>query len=400
MNTRSRHQNNAEAVTLVGGIGRREFTGSATCAVISLLASEGCAMAADDKATSADKHTKKLEELIGTYWVPGLAATRVTTEGVVVKAHAGLRKRKSSDKIGPDDRFHLGSNTKSMTSALAAMLVQEKKLIWETTVAEIFEPKNYEVDEKFGKATLKQLLSHRSGLAAISGTEPEWAKMYETEEPPEKAREEYARCFIKKSPTYEVGKHYEYSNEGYIVAGHMLEVVTGKPWETLMRDYLFTPLEMRSAGFGAPGGKEKVDEPRGHTSWWSAVEPGKEADNPAGLGPAGTVHSSLGDWGKFIAFMLRAAQGKEERLSKEQFEILTTPPDDIDDYALGWVTAERDWAGGKAIWHNGSNTMWYALAWLAPKKGFAALAACNQAGSWATSACDEAIGAMIDAEKS
>lgn len=353
-------------------------------------------MAAENPTSADDKVTLKIESLVSKHWVPGIAAARVTTEGVVVKAHAGLRKRKSSEKIGEGDRFHLGSNTKSMTSALAAILVQEKKLGWESTVAEIFSPKKYEVDEKFGKATLKQLLSHRAGLAQISGTEPEWAKMCETDEPSEKAREEYSRYFIKRPPSYEVGKHFEYSNEGYIVAGHMLEMVTGKSWETLMREHLFTPLEMKSAGFGAPGSKEKIDEPRGHTDWWSAIEPGKEADNPAGLGPAGTVHASIEDWGKFIAFMLRAAQGKEDRLSKEQFAILTTAPDKLDDYALGWIVTERDWAGGKAIWHNGSNTMWYAVAWLAPEKGFAALAACNQAGSWATSACDVAIGIMID----
>jgi CubicO group peptidase (beta-lactamase class C family) len=356
-------------------------------------------MSSEEKSNSTDQHAAKLKKLVDTYWVPGLTAAYVTTEGVKIQAHAGVRKNKSSEKIEAGDRFHLGSNTKGMTSALAAMLVQEKKLAWESTVAEIFAPRKYEVDEKFGKATLKQLLSHRAGLAQITGSESEWVKMAETDAAPEKAREEYARSFIKKPPTHEVGKHHEYSNEGYIVAGHMLEIVTDKPWETLMRDYLFTPLEMKSAGFGAPGAKEKVDEPRGHSAWWKVIEPGKEADNPAGLGPAGTVHASIGDWGKFIAFILRAALGKEERLNKEQCEVLMTPPDKLDDYALGWVTAKRDWAGGNAVWHNGSNTMWYAVAWLAPEKGFAALAACNQASSWATSACDEAIGIMLDAGK-
>lgn len=396
MKTQVCHQNNAETAPVVGGIGRREFTGIAAGAAFTFLTSEGCAMSSENAIAASDKVASKIEGLLSKHWVPGIAAARVTTEGAVIQTHAGLRKRKSSEKIGEGDRFHLGSNTKSMTSALAAILVQEKKLNWESTVAEIFAPKKYEVDEKFGKATLKQLLSHRAGLAQISGSEPEWAKMYETTESPEKAREEYAKAFIKKAPRYEVGKHFEYSNEGYIVAGHMLEVVTGKSWEALMREHLFTPLEMKSAGFGAPGSKDKVDEPRGHTDWWKPIEPGKDADNPAGLGPAGTVHASIQDWGKFVAFMLRAAQGKEDRLSKEQFEILTTPPDKLDDYALGWIVTERDWAGSKAIWHNGSNTMWYAVAWLAPEKGFAALAACNQAGSWATSACDDAIGIMID----
>jgi CubicO group peptidase (beta-lactamase class C family) len=184
-----------------------------------------------------------------------------------------------------------------------------------------------------------------------------------------------------------------------MIAGHMLEVIAGKSWETLMREQLFEPLGMKSAGFGAPGSKDKIDEPWGHEGWWKPVAPGKEADNPAGLGPAGTVHASIEDWGKFIAFILRAAQGKESRLPKETFAIISTPPDKLDEYALGWVTADRDWAGGKAIWHNGSNTMWYALAWLAPDKGFAAIAACNQMGSWPTSACDAAIGVMIEAKE-
>jgi CubicO group peptidase (beta-lactamase class C family) len=362
-------------------------------------------MADESVASGSDEYSLALAKLAEKHWTPGLAAARVTTEGISHRGHAGLRRRKSKEKIEAGDRFHLGSNTKSMTSALAAMLVQEKKLDWETTVAEIFEPKKYEVDSKFGKATLKQLLSHRAGLAQISGMEPEWSKLAEQSkesatDAAAKAREVYARAFIKRAPAHKVGGHFEYSNEGYIVAGHMLEVITGKSWEDLMRERIFDPLEMKSAGFGAPGTKGKADEPRGHTAWWNAIEPGPEGDNPAGLGPAGTVHASLDDWGKFLSFMLRAAQGKEEQLSKEQFSVLTTAPDKREDYALGWVTTERDWAGGKAIWHNGSNTMWYAVAWLAPEKGFAAIAACNQGGDWATNACDEAIGIMLDAEKS
>jgi CubicO group peptidase (beta-lactamase class C family) len=398
MTNHSNHQNTRETPLLVDGIGRRQFAAAALGTTITFAGSQGSIMADETKATGSDKFNSELEKLVATYKVPGLAAARVTTEGVVIQGCAGVRKNKSSEKIGPHDRFHLGSNTKSMTATLAAMLVQEKKLGWDTTIAEIFMPKGYEINENFGKATLKQLLSHRAGLKQISGTEPEWIKLAEeSTESPEKARETYARSFLKRAPAYEVGSKFEYSNEGFMIAGHMLEIVTSKSWEVQMREQLFEPLGMKSAGFGAPGTKDKVDEPRGHSGWWKPIEPGPEADNPAGIGPAGTVHANLEDWGKFIAFFLRAVQGKEARLYKESCAVLMTPPDKLSECALGWVTAEREWAGGKAIWHNGSNTLWYAMAWLAPEKGIAGIAACNQMGSWPTSACDAAITVMIKA---
>lgn len=79
------------------------------------------------------------------------------------------------------------------------------------------------------------------------------------------------------------------------------------------------------------------------------------------------MHCSLGDWAKFVAAHVRA----------------------------GWVVTERAWGGGRVLWHNGSNTMNYAVVWMAPLKGFAALAASNLGDGTVRKACDEAVGAMI-----
>jgi hypothetical protein len=67
---------------------------------------------------------------------------------------------------------------------------------------------------------------------------------------------------------------------------------------------------------------------------------------------------------------------------------------DAPNEALGWKSATRHW-GGAVLTHAGSNTMWYCVAWLAPEKGFAVLAATNQAGDAATKACDQACAEMI-----
>jgi CubicO group peptidase (beta-lactamase class C family) len=93
------------------------------------------------------------------------------------------------------------------------------------------------------------------------------------------------------------GEHL-YSNGGYIVAGAMLEALTGQTWETLMEQELFQPLGITTAGFGAPGTSAVRDQPWGHLrsgGTWTPLSPGPGADNPAAIGPAGTVHIALSD---------------------------------------------------------------------------------------------------------
>ena len=60
---------------------------------------------------------------------------------------------------------------------------------------------------------------------------------------------------------------------------------------------------------------------------------------------------------------------------------------------MGWIIADgQPWAGGPALTHSGSNTLWMAVAWLAPAKDFAVLVACNQASD---KACNDAVLALI-----
>ena len=81
-------------------------------------------------------------------------------------------------------------------------------------------------------------------------------------------------------------------------------------------------------------------------------------------------------------------------LKPESLARLHTPAEG-GDYACGWVVLKRGWAGGTALMHNGSNTMWYVVMWLAPGKNFAVIAATNLAGTDAEQGCDEAASAMI-----
>jgi hypothetical protein len=73
----------------------------------------------------------------------------------------------------------------------------------------------------------------------------------------------------------------------------------------------------------------------------------------------------------------------------------TDPASKGDGYAFGWGVCPRDWAGGKALNHAGSNTMNFCDAWLAPAKKFGVLVVCNQGGDAAAKAADDACFMLI-----
>lgn len=323
--------------------------------------------------------------------VPGMAAAVVRNGEVVAVGVAGVRTRDKPEKIATADRFHIGSDTKAITAMLCGILVDEGKLKWSQTLGETFPELNKSMDPTYQAVTLEQLLTHRGGAPGALEKDELWGKLWQHKGTPTSARRLLVQGVTSKPPEAPPGTKYIYSNAGYAIAGYMAEKVTGKSWESLVRDKIFRPLGMTTAGFGPPGKLAKNDQPRGHKADGSPVEPGPEADNPVAIGPAGIVHCSIGDWAKFAAANLPSA--KTKLVKPETLEKLHAPAPGDPPYAMGWIIAEgQPWAGGPALTHAGSNTMWYAVAWLAPAKDFAVLVACNQANG---DACNDAAVALI-----
>jgi CubicO group peptidase (beta-lactamase class C family) len=183
-----------------------------------------------------------------------------------------------------------------------------------------------------------------------------------------------------------------YSNQGYSIIGAMLEKLTGTPWEKLITDRLFKPLHLDTAGFGPPGTPGLVDEPWGHARRGQKMVPLQE-DNPPSIGPGGTVHCSLDDLARYTIFQMDKEQ-KAGLIQPATLVRLHTPPHESN-YACGWIVLVRGWADGKVLMHNGSNTMWYVVMWLAPEKDFSVVIGTNIAGTDAEDACDEVASAMV-----
>jgi CubicO group peptidase (beta-lactamase class C family) len=351
------------------------------------------------KSPSIDLATL-LVALLEKHRLPALGGAVVTADGPAAFAAIGRRSNQVPAVALSDDLWHLGSCTKAMTATLAARLVEQKKLAWDTQVGEVFSDLPGGVHAGWKGATLERLLAHRGGAPAK--LEPVlWRALVTSSEPPREQRLRLVEALLATPPESAPGTAFAYSNAGYALAGAMLEARAGEVWENLMRREVFVPLKMDTAGFGAPGTAGKLDQPLGH----SAPEEGKaarpqpvgpRADNPAAIAPAGAVHASLADWGRFVAAHLAGARGAGDYLSAASWTRLHTPLEG-QDYALGWIVTEREWAGGTTWTHNGSNTLWHCTAWLSPARGFAVLAVTNQGGEAAQKATDDTAAALIGA---
>jgi CubicO group peptidase (beta-lactamase class C family) len=351
-------------------------------------------------ATDLSEPTAQMLETIRVkHGFPALAAA-VLVDGEIVATNAvGFRKHGGTETVTVNDKFHIGSVTKSMTATVAAMLVEQGKISWTTTIGESFPDSKDHIHPEYRDVTLEQLLAHRGG-APGSAPRDLWAKAWERKGTPREQRLDFVRGILARKPETKPGARKVYSNQGYAIVGAMLEQAEGGAWEELMREMLFEPLEMRSAGFGAPAAPGAVDQPWGHRkrrlSGIEPVAPGPQADNPPSIGPAGTVHCSLPDLAKYVALHLAGQRGESDLLQGETFKKLHAPVGG-DDYALGWVVLERGWAGGRALMHNGSNTMFYIVVWMAPERNRAVIVATNVGSVDAAFAgCDEAAGKLIE----
>ena len=349
-------------------------------------------------AAEKESIDRLLELIRKTHDLPALAAAVVQGGRTVAIGAVGVRKYGETVKVTTADQFHIGSCTKSMTATLIGMVVEQGALSWNTTIAKAFPELASSMQPQYRDVTLEQLLSHRGGFP--HETAPPGKTLLDLHKLPGSRREQrraYLEMALRISPEAKPGQKYIYSNMGYTVAGAMVEKVMNATWEDLMTRMLFKPLGMTSAGFGAMGTPGKIDQSWQHTlngTNHHAVAPDPRSDNPPVIGPAGTVHCSIGDWAKYVAAHLQGGTNQGGLLKPETCKKLHTPPFG-GDYALGWGVAERKWGGGRVLTHNGSNNQNFAVVWMAPLRDFAVVVATNQGGDEAAKACDETAGALI-----
>lgn len=319
--------------------------------------------------TAAQADPISLPERLIEKGAPG-AGVAVYKDGQTHCEVKGLRAIGHDTPAQQDDLWHIGSLTKSMTATLVARLVEQGLISWETPVGDVLNIPD--LPQAAQQITLTQLLSHRSGLPDNLGMSETLALAVEYgEDALQDQRQAYSKAVLVVPLENKPGTTFLYSNAGYVVAGAMLETLTGRAWEDLMRDEVFIPLGLNSAGFGPPGTSNKIDQPRGHRARMflglKSVEPGLFADNPAAIGPAGTVHISVCD---LLVYAKAHLEQPAAYLQPETWQALHQ--DQGDGYALGWGVSPDG-----TLSHAGSNTLWFAVISVWPDRNMAAAIVIN-----------------------
>lgn len=297
--------------------------------------------------------------------VPALAVA--TLEAGRITETAVVGRRSALDETATaraDDRFHVGSITKSMTASMIGRLVEDGVLRWDVTLGEALE--GLDIWPEYAGCTLLQVLQHRAGLPDhLLFDDAELGRLNGLPGTPTEQRAAYVAEVLGTEPE-DVGG-FRYSNAGYSVAAQVAERATGRAWEDLVQEHVFDALRLSSAGIGWPATPERPDQPRGHFRAGDTLRPQGLEEYPLGafMHPAGDVHLSVRDLARYALAHLNGLVGREDFLRPETVRRLHEPLPGSP-YACGWLVRNGVHA------HNGSAGTFHALVEIDPEhdRGF------------------------------
>lgn len=355
--------------------------------LVTLLFLSSCGGSSDTESISI----QSVSDITGVFSIPAIGSGLIkdNVSDITVK---GVRKSGNAAEASPNDAFHLGSCTKAMTATLAALMIDEGKLNWKTTMSELFPEMN--LHPLYRSMTFETLLVHRGGFPV----EEPYLFHEVLSMDPVSGRAFITKNLLERTPEVIPDSSYRYSNFNYIIVGHILERLAEKSWEDLLREKIFTPLKMETCGYGVTSRLNELIP----TSIWAhvtvnGVSVPRHFDNPLTFGPSSTVHCSLKDWGKFLLLHLKGFRGEETFLKPSTFaKLYSTHPSGDSSYTYGgWSRLERSWAYGPVLTHNGSNLMNFAVTWIAPNRNAVLMSTTNIGGEKASAATDSAIRLLI-----
>ena len=233
--------------------------------------------------------------------VPGVAvAISTATHAEPWLLAKGVRHAIEGQPLDVEDRFNIGSCTKSFTAVLIARLVAQERLAWGTTLGEWGERVGVRVHPGYRDVTIDQVLLHRAGIPKSKLT---------------------PREFLVFAPDETLGFDH-YSDNGYALLGLIAETLDSsrsRRWDELIQDEIFAPLGIRNWAFqpGTVPGNEQVlpwellaaSQPVPHHRKRPEYGFQNDFESPA-VAPAAAIHLSVAEWHKFVRFLQAGASGR------------------------------------------------------------------------------------------
>ena len=321
--------------------------------------------------------------------VPGMAIAIVENGKVTLARGFGVRKLGSPEKVDGDTIFMTGSTGKAMTAAALATLVDAGKLKWDDRVTDHIPGFQMYDPWVTREMTIRDLLVHRSGLGLGAGD-----LLVIPRGTLSRAEVVKRLRYIKPATSFRSG--YAYDNVLYIVAGHVIDVVSGQPYEDYIREHVFKPAGMLHSTSDEAHRFANANRASPHGRIGGVIRgvgPLKLLDEHDNLAPASTpaglLAISANDMARWLQIQL--ARGKlpeggqlfSEEASAEMWAPQTIEPigpplpgledmqPNFQQYALGWEV--RDYGGARIIWHSGGVFGFVTVVVLIPEKnvGFA-----------------------------
>lgn len=326
-------------------------------------------------AASLDEEIAAIRE---TYSGVGLTGWSVAgNQSLCSIGESGERIKNSGEPflVTGDSRHHIGSDTKSMTAVLLAILIDDGTIQggWESPLKTVLP--DLAVSTSYEDVTLRELTGMLSGIPA---NPPSWWVYDDIQGGVRAQRAAAAEDALQSTPQRTPGAGYLYSNWGFVVAGHVIEEVTGETWEEVLVTRLFQPLgiELNAADVSSFTGPPNSDvDPWGHRGDDQiACDPSigfipgiGACDNPAVMGPAGTFSGPVAAMAAYFAWHVRCHNGQDNDLllSQDACQEIHQPANAVvGTYGYGLHCTDQSWANGVACTHTGSNNFHYYLFWL------------------------------------
>ncbi len=301
---------------------------------------------------------KYFEKAIADWDVPAMGIAIVTKDSILLSKGYGVKDINTKEPVNENTLFAVASNTKAFTAAALALLVEQNKITWDDKVIEhlpwfqLYDP------YVTANMTIRDLLTHRSGLKTFSGDLVWYGTTWSGEEVVRRAR------YLK--PAYDFRTTFGYSNIMYLTAGLVIEKVSGKTWADFLEENFFRPLEMNSTLTSVKQFNESTNLSQPHTTF-NSITVRINYMNWDNIAPAGSIMSSPNDMAKWIQLQLNNGKVGEKVIisaksldemwyphimnNVSNFSKQYWPSTHFKGYGFGWSI--MDYHGKKVMSHSG-----------------------------------------------
>ncbi len=326
-----------------------------------------------------------INRMLKDYKGVGLAIAVVEKNKVVLLKGYGYRDLEKKLLVTEETLFAIGSCTKAFTASLLGMLAQEKKLSLDKPVLGYFPELRFVNDGLSEQVTVRDMMSHRTGLPRHDYS---W---YGAEDIGRDSLVHRIRFF---APSASLREKWQYNNFMFLAQGSLAEKLTGKKWETLVKEKIFQPLGMTSTATSINAMETGSNASIGYRVKNDSAIVKMKYMNIDAMGPAGSINSNVKDMTKWVTTWIYGGKynGKEiipanyvtEALSSQMVisAALPTPetPDvQFSNYGLAWFLSS--YRGHYRVEHGGNIDGFAANTSFFPSDSIGIVVLTNQNGS-------------------